>query len=1187
MKNFFVLTLTIYVLLLCSSTLIGAEKSKIQSTPGYFDLSKIDLKKTTKVALRGKWEFYWKQLLTPKDFTDNKLEEKKVYFPYPQDWRDFKYFGEELTQQGYATYRVKVKLPKKKRRYTLHVYELLSSYKMYVNGRKAISFGKVGVSLESSKPAGNTRYYSFVPKDTEIEIIIQATNFHHRNGGTYMPISIGYHHEMQKHQSLITAMDTFVIGCIIIMGLYHLCLFFYRRKNKAPLYFAISCLALGIRFSLSCDGDTMFHLFPEMPWQWTKRLEYMGFYIGIPSFAHFLYHLYPKESFKFLHIVQWIIAAIFCTMTVFSKAIFFTDIIEYYQISCLIVILFLTTSIILALKRKREGGFFVLIGILVLFATVVNDIMLAHNANTLPISQFGLNFFLFAQSVLLAMKFSKAFNQIEIDELKIRHMNKELIEKERARTLFFHNTSHELRTPLNGIIGFVDLFRAGSYGNLTLKMKTQLKKINDLATSLKNQVNTILDLAKSSKGELTLQNSLVNVQEVYESACTLAESLQYQGAAYEFSGSKTWENKSPEIIGDYDNINTIVRNLIGNAFKFKDKHRANIVTFKIDANEEALKIEIGDTGIGIPENDIGRIFKEFEQINKETNRSFEGTGLGLAMVKKLIDLMQGTIEVKSIVNEGTAFSIYIPAQSTVHVKREETEETEETEVEDSKTSQFDYSETEDVTQDEDEIIIDSTPKPYTILVVDDNEINVEVISELLISRGYPVETAHGGEAALNKIKDRMPDLMLLDLMMPDISGEDVLKTVRNDPDMCDLPIILITARASQEDKIVGLNMGADDYLSKPIVSDEILLRVKNILHRIDLAREKSQKKTMKRQNEIVNSLLELSGEMQLIDDIDPFLNEVLAKLNELFDNRSFGLIIEGIRAKVVTHMAFSGLSKEEKDNLLSVHHKISLPGAKEQDYPDSPKIDGSNAQEIAKILNSGDDDHDWILLGGNIQGADTETESTHRLKLFMKGEPLDDTSLNTIKVFIDQVIGASRNKLLTTELDRLAHTDILTGAYNRAFFEAAIETEKNHYKSSDKVNFSVLMCDINGLKEINDLYGHAGGDALIIKCYEILKEATRESDIIVRLGGDEFLVLSPGTTIKEAEVLHERILVIEERSVVDVVNEKTKEKTTRPARMAIGIASSSNTNVDDVLKEADRLMYINKENFYKDQKKYR
>jgi CheY-like chemotaxis protein len=419
-----------------------------------------------------------------------------------------------------------------------------------------------------------------------------------------------------------------------------------------------------------------------------------------------------------------------------------------------------------------------------------------------------------------------------------------LQEEAHAKTAFFHNTSHELRTPLNGILGFVELLVSSHFGGLTPKINEKITQIGRLATSLKNQVDTILDLAKSKRGEMALNNSSVPLNELIEDTSVLAEGLVMKGSGRSFQVEKTWElAQSPCFIGDREKIYTVIRNLIGNALKFTDSKRLNNVKLRMEvtssSSRKLLSITVSDSGIGIPEKFKDSIFEEFKQVDHESRRAFEGTGLGLTMVRDLVKLMDGTINVESQLGVGSKFTVTVPEQATVRAAlppRAVTLEQNMTFPSEDKTEIFAA-----VSPDSE---VAKTEKPYRILVVDDNEINCEVVSEILKSDGFPVEIALGGRAALEKLETDCPDLMILDLMMPEISGEDVMKIIKTKESLRSLPVILLTARASQDDRLMGLSMGADDYLAKPVIGEEIKLRVANILSRLDLAKEQSEKRVL-------------------------------------------------------------------------------------------------------------------------------------------------------------------------------------------------------------------------------------------------------------------------------------------------------------------------------------------------------
>ena len=473
--------------------------------------------------------------------------------------------------------------------------------------------------------------------------------------------------------------------------------------------------------------------------------------------------------------------------------------------------------------------------------------------------------------------------QLESYNLKLESLNKALIDQERIRTMFFHNTSHELRTPLNGIIGFSELMKSGHFGPVTSKMSIQLGKVVHLAQSLKLQVNMILDLAKARKGELSLNNSRVDLNQIIDECEILCEGLLIKKSDQDFSVNVSWDRNNPCIfITDYAKLMTILRNLIGNAFKFKSSSRKNGI--KVDFSlikDQFLEIIVKDKGIGIAESQQNRIFEEFNQVAGDSRRSYEGSGLGLAMVKSIIDLMDGKIEVKSKVEFGSSFRVILPISNEVSLFKAEVMNTGVYNIKNNEV----YKSNDNIKH---EIAIDSSielpeslqfnqeNEQYEILVVDDNELNVEVVTELLHSYGFKTLSAYGGRDALDIINENCPDLVLLDLMMPEVSGEDVLEELKQSEKLKDLPVIILTARASLEDRIFGLSLGADDYIAKPIIKEELLLRTKAVLTRIELAKQVSETTSQLIHQQKMDHLDQMiSDHMDKANTKDPSLKQLL------------------------------------------------------------------------------------------------------------------------------------------------------------------------------------------------------------------------------------------------------------------------------------------------------------------------
>ncbi len=436
---------------------------------------------------------------------------------------------------------------------------------------------------------------------------------------------------------------------------------------------------------------------------------------------------------------------------------------------------------------------------------------------------------------------------------------KSLIEQEKARTAFFHNTSHELRTPLTGIIGFIDLIRSGHYGMVNETIQGQLDKAKRLAESLKNQVNMILDLAKSKRGELILTPSRIDLSRLRSDIDELAEGLLLRYPHSHYESRLDIKGGEAHFIQDREKIYTIARNLIGNAFKFARPGRSNQVTLRLERFAGELILSVTDTGIGIESAQRQRIFDEFSQVESDARRMFEGTGLGLALVKQLIDLMKGRIELDSTLEKGSRFRIWIPEGTEQLIASPASIQ-----------PLMDSRSLERIPRLQSPVIsasrlstpILTDPGSFHILVIDDHESNCEILAEILRSEGYRSSVALGGKAGMESVVQLHPDLVLLDLMMPGISGEDVLRFIQGREDLCDTPVILVTARATEDDRLIGLEWGADDYLAKPINPMELTLRVRNLIGRIQLHRYHNDQEQRDRMVQLGEIFTDLSHEIK-------------------------------------------------------------------------------------------------------------------------------------------------------------------------------------------------------------------------------------------------------------------------------------------------------------------------------------
>ena len=446
----------------------------------------------------------------------------------------------------------------------------------------------------------------------------------------------------------------------------------------------------------------------------------------------------------------------------------------------------------------------------------------------------------------------------------------QLKEADKLKDEFLANTSHELRTPLNGIIGIADSLIDGAAGAITQSLQTNLAMIVSSGRRLLNLVNDILDFSHLKQKEIDLQLKSVDMQTLTDVVLTLTRPM--------IGTKKVQLNNAihadiPHINADENRVQQILYNLVGNAIKFTDNGlisvSANIVHHPSPSEkteENWLEITVSDTGIGIPEEQLDRIFEAFEQGDGSTARIYGGTGLGLAVTQQLVKLHGGQMYVQSEVGVGSKFTFTLPVisyQLSVISTQSDLKEKEssvpsvppdkfsrekeefknpnlpEGEIGSEKTEKNEFAQliTDEQLITDNCSLITEHHSPL-ILVVDDDLVNRQVLINNLSLQNYTIHQAASGAEALAYLEQKSkPDLILLDVMMPRMSGYEVTQKIRETTSADELPIILLTAKNQVTDVVVGLKSGANDYLTKPIAKDELIARLRTHLHILQLKAE--------------------------------------------------------------------------------------------------------------------------------------------------------------------------------------------------------------------------------------------------------------------------------------------------------------------------------------------------------------
>jgi signal transduction histidine kinase/DNA-binding response OmpR family regulator/ligand-binding sensor domain-containing protein len=394
-----------------------------------------------------------------------------------------------------------------------------------------------------------------------------------------------------------------------------------------------------------------------------------------------------------------------------------------------------------------------------------------------------------------------------------------------AKSRFFANVSHEFRTPLSLIMGPLEDLRDGRSGALNDTARRKLGTILANSQRLSQLVEQLLDVARLESGTLTLR---AEVRDVVPQLRRIAESFASLAERRGISFRVAVPAGGLRVRHDPDQLEKIVGNLSGNALKFTPP--GGLVELRAAREGDWAVIEVEDTGPGIAAEHQERIFERFYQADDSSRRAHEGTGIGLALAKELVELHGGTLAVRSAEGEGSTFTVRLPlATGEATVRNQETVAPDDPVV--SAPAMLEAAATAATAGSRDDVT--------TVLVAEDNEELLEYLAEHLRDQ-YRVITAANGARALALARERVPDLVVSDVMMPELDGQSLCEAIKADPEIDFIPVILLTAKASRESRLAGLEGGADDYLAKPVDMRELLVRAANLITSRRRLRERFQ-----------------------------------------------------------------------------------------------------------------------------------------------------------------------------------------------------------------------------------------------------------------------------------------------------------------------------------------------------------
>jgi response regulator RpfG family c-di-GMP phosphodiesterase/signal transduction histidine kinase len=586
-------------------------------------------------------------------------------------------------------------------------------------------------------------------------------------------------------------------------------------------------------------------------------------------FSLFIINLLTRVKFGQRHILGLGMAEyLICTLSIVLMINLTGDSSSPYYAG--IVAIFVSFAALMPLTLIRT----IIVSVIVYIAYLLPPVVLGR-VNNPPV--FIMNNFFFVATVVLMNISAYLADQMRFREFSGRYnlaqANEELKKLDVLKSQFFANVSHEVRTPLTSILAPVQSLYQGDIGPMEPEHQRLIGQVYVNSLKLLDMINQMLDFSKFEAGKMQLRLRYTDLDElVRDIASTFQDVIERKGLKLHY----VRDGEVPPIYLDSDKLERILSNFIRNAIKFTE---TGSITLRIGSAIGKVWLEVRDTGIGIPQQHLPNIFKRFQQVDGSSTRRYEGTGLGLTIVKEAVELMRGTVSVHSEEGRGSTFRVEIPSNLEQLVQDAFIERRR---IPERRMMSFDFegnerrlnarrlSDVAKISLDDLALIEreqmnlqdkekESLPAGASlvsardrVLLIEDNADLRSYISRMLTRFGHEVSTAVDGLDGWVHVQNHMPDIVISDIMMPRMDGFELLQKIKATETTSKIPVILITAKSELESKLEGLEIGADDYLPKPINMRELDARIKN------LVKERSLQQSLARQAQLEKSLDDLS-----------------------------------------------------------------------------------------------------------------------------------------------------------------------------------------------------------------------------------------------------------------------------------------------------------------------------------------
>ncbi|WP_405154526.1 ATP-binding protein [Paenibacillus sp. FSL K6-0108] len=765
---------------------------------GVLDLRGWDLANASPISLDGEWQFYPNALISNREA--KVVNQPSRWIQVPGDWRSA--LPPFSSSFGYGTYRIRILLDPSVEEVSLWAQKIQASSIVEINGTIVAEFGHPATHAEAYRPERTAFTTSYALNGAkEIDLLVQTANFDDpTSGGITRSLYFGSPEAIASERGISIDLQKITFAILLLHSLYACVMFFFNRKQRALLTFSLLTLAAAL--TVASDHDSLLLNWIPLNFSWMVKAKAISY----PLFSFFM--LLMARSFSHSLRGRRLFRVYASTLGVYFVFLLIAPVNRIYQVlesgvSDFLYLFAVSWSVYLFFRmavRKQSDASFLLFAATGSFSSVLWGFVNSHNEITNVYYPIDVIAAIFGFSTYWFKKYFR--NSSEIEKLY-----EQLKEEDRQKDQFLVNTAHELRTPLHGIINIAESIAVRERRGSGEPHTEEMKLLITIGRRMSQLVDDLLDVIRLKEKRINLQKKPLSLASVIPGVIGM---FRFMAEGRPIQMNVDIPESLPLVQADERRLVQILYNLLHNALKFTEE---GTITVSVRKRGECLVIQVSDSGVGISEEMQKRIFDAYEQGTPQARLS-GGIGLGLSICKQLTELHGGHLTVQSVPGQGSTFQVSLPLGDTASLP-EQTEQ------------RWDRHSFEEVAVAEQQPT-SQEPVVAHILAVDDDPVNLRVLISMLSSEPYQIQTAASAREALQLLDSRPWDLLIADVMMPQMSGYELTQKVRERFSVSELPILLLTARSEPSDIYAGFLAGATDYIAKPVDAIEMRHRIRSL-----------------------------------------------------------------------------------------------------------------------------------------------------------------------------------------------------------------------------------------------------------------------------------------------------------------------------------------------------------------------